>query len=135
MSPDHDHRPPGGTLLLARDHAPPDDDVPDGPAEALPLGCKIPHIHDFLRHAVLLQSVFVHDRDEIRQAEMGGGHGRFPDGALIEFAIPKKDKNASHVVCLTLERERAAHAEGESLAQAPAGKLYALLQVHGWVRG
>ncbi len=63
------------------------------PVEAEELGPEGTDVHDLFHLAVDLQPVPVEQHAQIVQAEVGGGHRRFPDLALLNFTVPQQGIN------------------------------------------
>ena len=94
------------------------------PAEALPFFLKISQGHHLVAGAVELYAVAVHDGNQVVCAEFGGGHGRFPHGALIELAIAG-DGIYARTAAADTKRQRHAQRRGKTHPQRPGGQLNA----------
>jgi hypothetical protein len=57
------------------------------PAEGVELGADRVGAHDVVGRAVHRHVVLVDEGDDVAEPEVGGGHHRFPDRALVELAV------------------------------------------------
>ncbi len=92
--------------------------------EGLPLGCKGFQFLDLAGLAVGLVLVVVHQDHEVVQAALACAHGRFPDRALVAFAVAK-DREHAMLAAADAGVQGHAKAHGEPVAQGPGGDLHA----------
>ena len=85
------------------------------PAEGRPLVRQRPGGHNLLRGAVQLHPVAVNDRNQVVQLELGRGHGRLPDRALVKLTVAE---DGVHIVVQPLQPHPQRHTLGGRQADA-----------------
>ena len=81
-------------------------------------------VHDIFHPAINLQAIAVDDADQVVEVEVSGFHGRFPNLALLLFAVAHE---AEDLVLLVVElgSQRDADGDAQTLAQRPGGDFNA----------
>lgn len=75
-------------------------------------------MHQVRDEVVILDAVFIHNRHEVIQLVLGGGHGRFPYLAFLCFPVAKKNEDAAGKI-VAFGGDRHADPGGQPLAERP----------------
>ena len=81
-----------------------------------------------------MQAVGIDDGDKGVELEMRGGHGGFPDGALVTFAIAHQDIGVVKALHFAAG-ESDTDTDGEAVTEAAAGNFHAFFDAHGGLAG